>query len=86
MQAGDLGRIGVTLIAGLAAWEVGQVVATFLIIGFFGDHFQLAFAPGGGFDQLDTLAVLLARLAIATLVALPILLLLGRVMWRERSR
>ncbi len=86
MQASDLSRLGLTVIAGLAAWELGQVLATYLIIGFYGDHFQLAFTPGNGFDQLDTLGVLLIRLVISALVAVPVLLLLGRLLWRDRSR
>lgn len=88
MQANDPVRLGMTVISGLAAWELGQVLATYLIIGFYGDHFHVVFTPGGGFDQLDTLGVLLIRLVISTLVAVPVLLLLllGKFLWRGRAR
>ena len=86
MQASDLGRLGVTVVAGLAAWELGQLVAIYLIIGFFGDHSSLTFLPGNGFGQGETLALLVVRVVIAALVAGPVALLLCRLLWRDRSR
>ena len=86
MQARDLGKLALTVIAALAAWELGQVLATYLVIGLYGENVELGFTPGNGFDQLDTLAVVLLRLVLAAVVAVPVLLLLGRALWRDRSR
>ena len=86
MQTNNLARVGVTVVAGLAAWELGQVAATYLVLGFFGGSTSLGFTRGDGFGQVETLALLVVRLGIAALVAVPVVLVLSRLLWREPSR
>ena len=84
MQRSDAGRLGVLVVTALAAWELGQVVATYVLTGLFKGH-QLGFLPGNGFGQGDALALLITRVALAALVAIPVVLVLARLLWRDRE-
>ena len=78
--------LGVLAVATLLAWELGQVVATYVTIGLFGEQYSLAFAPAGGWGQTDVLAVLTIRLVLAAVVAAPLVITAARLLFRDRSR
>ena len=80
----DAVRVGLLVVAALAAWELGQVVATYLLLGIFGGTQPLGLWAGNGFDQAETLALLVARVAVAALLALLCVLPLARLLWRDR--
>lgn len=82
----DYSRVGGLVVAALLAWELGQLVATYVIVGVLGDHFSLVLLPANGWDQADTVAVLLLRLALAAAVAVPPVLLAARLLFGARDR
>ena len=70
-------RLVLTVLAALGAWEVGEVVSSWLLVTVLAPGVPLVFTSGGGL-QPTTPAALLLRVAVVLGVAAPTALLLLR--------
>ena len=78
-------RLVLTLLAALAAWEVGEVVSSWLVVEVLAPGVPLAFGAGPGLQQ-GTLVALLLRVAVVLAVAAPVALLPLRPVLGSRER
>ncbi len=80
----EYARSALIVVLGLAAWTVGEVVATAILIAL--TDTPLAFNTAGDKVSLETFLVLIFRAALAFAVAAAIVLPIARSMLSTRAR